>query len=149
MTGLLSRGSTVSTYANSAGMASGPARPAQTSLTVMSLRTALTFGQGQAARAACSFPAHDATLPVSLPLAAPVVAAYVIVTCGAGLLSSSRAIRMFAVANALAVGVLAWVNAAGLTSLWCGWAVVTSIAIMIQVRRDEAVVSETVVLDDG
>lgn len=81
---------------------------------------------------------HFVRYTTTIPAPLLVVTGYVLATCGAGLLSSARAIRAFAVLNALAVGVLALVNTAGLTSLWCGWAVVTSIAIVVQIRRDQS-----------
>ena len=54
---------------------------------------------------------------------------YVIATCGAFLLSSHRRIMWFGVANLLAVFVLVWIQAEGLTSLWCVWGAVASVLV--------------------
>lgn len=62
---------------------------------------------------------------------------YVIAACGALLASSDRLIRMFGVSNLAAVAVLAWLTVGGLTSLWCVWAAVTSVAIDLYLRQDE------------
>lgn len=60
---------------------------------------------------------------------------YAVVVCGALLASSHRAIVAFGVVNAIAVAVLTWVASTALTSLWCLWAAVTSVAISAHVRR--------------
>ena len=62
---------------------------------------------------------------------------YVVATCGALLLSSDRWIRSFGVANVAAVVVLVWLTVGGLTSLWCVWAAVTSVAIDLFLRDEE------------
>jgi uncharacterized membrane protein len=80
--------------------------------------------------------AHVIVYSVGIPVAPLVVSAYVAATCGAGLLSSSRLIRGFAVVNAIAVAVLVTVSTQALTSLWCGWAAVTSAAIALMLRHD-------------
>lgn len=82
---------------------------------------------------------EDYFIDYNFDLAAPyvVVPLYVVATCGAALLSSSRHILIFGVVNLAAVLVLGWFLASGLASLWCGWATVTSIAIALFVRRDE------------
>ena len=59
-------------------------------------------------------------------------ALYLVATCGAPLLSSHRLVRGFAVANVVAVGVIATVQARGLTSIWCSWAATVSILIFFQ-----------------
>lgn len=59
-------------------------------------------------------------------------ALYIVATCGAPLLSSHRLVRGFAVANVVAVGVIATVQARGLTSIWCSWAATVSILIFFQ-----------------
>ena len=61
-------------------------------------------------------------------------ALYVVATCGPPLLSSQRAIVWFGVCNLAAVGVIAFVQADGLTSLWCAWAAVVSVLIYMQFR---------------
>jgi len=62
---------------------------------------------------------------------------YVIAACGALLVSSDRLIRYFGISNLAAVTVLAWLTVDGLTSLWCVWAAVTSVAIDLYLRREE------------
>ena len=57
---------------------------------------------------------------------------YVVATCGAPLLSSFRAIVWFGVANLFAVAAIAFVQAEGLTSVWCLWAAVVSVLIFVQ-----------------
>ena len=63
-----------------------------------------------------------------------VVFLYVVATCGAILLSSHRGVVIFGIANLLAVVALAWLSTSGLTSLWCAWAAVTSVAISFHLR---------------
>ncbi|MGZ8623561.1 MAG: hypothetical protein ACXWYQ_05295, partial [Actinomycetota bacterium] len=67
----------------------------------------------------------------------------VIAACGALLASSDRLIRIFGVSNLVAVTMLAWLTVGGLTSLWCVWAAVTSVAINRYLRQEEG---RTVVL---
>lgn len=74
---------------------------------------------------------------VGIPEPGLVTFFYVLATCGAALLSSSRAILAFGVLNLGAMVVLAWLNVGALTSLWCGWAAVASLAIVLMVRHDE------------
>ena len=64
-------------------------------------------------------------------------ALYVIAACGALLVSSDRLIRYFGISNLAAVTVLAWLTVDGLTSLWCVWAAVTSVAIDLYLRQGE------------
>ena len=63
---------------------------------------------------------------------------YAVVTCGALLLSSHRRIVAFGVANAVAVAGLTWLQADALTSLWCAWAAITSMAIVGYLRHEHA-----------
>jgi len=60
---------------------------------------------------------------------------YAIVACAPPMLSSERRIATFGVANLAAVVVLVWVESSALTSLWCAWAAVTSVAIAAHLRR--------------
>jgi hypothetical protein len=65
---------------------------------------------------------------------------YIVATCGSFLLSSSRPIVWFGVANLAAVAVLVVVQSEGLTSLWCLWAATISVLIylhFLQRRRDD------------
>ena len=63
-------------------------------------------------------------------------AVYALVACAPPIFSSHRRIAGFGVANLAAVVVLAWIQSDGLTSLWCAWAAVTSIAIAMHLRRE-------------
>lgn len=78
---------------------------------------------------------HYIRYSAGVPSATLTVGAYVVATCGAGLLSSSRTIFWFAVVNVFVVALLAWVMTSALTSLWCGWAALTSIGIALMLRR--------------
>jgi uncharacterized protein DUF6629 len=62
---------------------------------------------------------------------------YVVATCGALLMASDRWIRDFGLSNLFAVGLLAWLTVGGLTSLWCVWAAITSVAIDLFLRDGE------------
>ena len=64
-------------------------------------------------------------------------AVYAVVTCAPLLLSSERPIVAFGLANLLAVALLAWLQGSALTSLWCAWAAVTSVAIATHLRRQQ------------
>jgi hypothetical protein len=66
---------------------------------------------------------------------------YIVATCASFLLSSSRQIRWFGIANLAAVGILIVIQSEGLTSLWCLWAATVSFLIylhFVQRRRDDA-----------
>ena len=67
-------------------------------------------------------------------LAVPATVVYVIATCGAPLFSRHRTIRWFGLANLAAVGAITFVQMDGLTSLWCAWAAVVSVAIYVQLE---------------
>jgi hypothetical protein len=67
-----------------------------------------------------------------------IAVAYVVATCGAALLSSDRRIRIFGVANLVAVAVIARLTIDGFASLWCAWAAVISAAIALQMRYGAA-----------
>lgn len=60
--------------------------------------------------------------------------AYVFATCGPLLLSGTRALRVFGVANLAAVAVLGYVLSAGFISLWCAWAAVFSLVVVAHLR---------------
>jgi hypothetical protein len=70
-----------------------------------------------------------------LPAGGQLTALYVIATCGALLLSSSRRIVAFGVANLIVVVLLAWLMTNAFISLWCAWAAVTSVVIDLHLRR--------------
>ncbi len=61
-------------------------------------------------------------------------AMYVLATCGVLLLSSSRRIVAFGVANVVMVGLLAWLMTHQFISLWCAWAAIASVAINLHLR---------------
>lgn len=63
-----------------------------------------------------------------------IVGLYVVAVCGALLLSSYRHVRIFGLANLVAVGVLAPLTVAGFASLWCAYAAITSGAIAAHLR---------------
>lgn len=60
---------------------------------------------------------------------------YAIVVCAPPMLSSERRVAAFGLANLAAVVALVWIESSALTSLWCAWAAVTSVAIAVQLRR--------------
>ena len=60
---------------------------------------------------------------------------YAVVACAPPMLSSDRRIALFGMTNLAAVVVLVWVESSTLTSLWCAWAAVTSVAIVAHLRR--------------
>jgi hypothetical protein len=71
---------------------------------------------------------------VHLTSGGEITALYVIATCAPPLLSSIRRLVLFGVLNVVAVAGLAWLLAAGLISLWCAWAAVASLMIVIHLR---------------
>lgn len=60
---------------------------------------------------------------------------YALVACAPPMLSSERRIAAFGLANLVAVVALVWIESSALTSLWCAWAAVTSVAIAAHLRR--------------
>ncbi len=63
-----------------------------------------------------------------------VVSLYVVAVCGPLLLSGDRRVRIFGVANLVAVVALALATADGLPSLWCMYAALASGAIALHMR---------------
>lgn len=57
---------------------------------------------------------------------------YVIATCAPPLLASYHPIVWFGAANIVAVAVIAFIQADGLTSVWCAWAAVVSVLVYLQ-----------------
>ncbi len=78
---------------------------------------------------------HHISYRVHYPFSTAVTGLYVVATCGAVLLSSSRILRLFGVINLVAVTGLAFLSADGLISLWCAWAAVTTVVINVHLRR--------------
>jgi hypothetical protein len=64
-----------------------------------------------------------------------VTTTYVLATCGAMLLSSHVPIRWYGVVNLVVVSLLACVQQNAVVSLWCVWAAITSVLIVVQLRR--------------
>ena len=60
---------------------------------------------------------------------------YVLATCGALLVASSRMLATFGLVNLAAVIALTWLTFTGLTSLWCAWAALTSVVVAAYLRR--------------
>jgi hypothetical protein len=60
---------------------------------------------------------------------------YVVATCGSLLAASDRLLAAFGLANLAVVGVINWLTFTGLTSLWCAWAAIGSVAIAVYLRR--------------
>ena len=77
---------------------------------------------------------HHIQYALTIPGGASISVLYVVATCGALLMASDRWIRDFGVSNLLAVGLLVWLTVGGLTSLWCVWAAITSVAIDLYFR---------------
>ena len=71
---------------------------------------------------------------VSLEYGGQITALYVAATCGPLLLSSNRRMVIFGILNLVAVTILAWLLATGVISLWCAWAAVASVVIVIHLR---------------
>lgn len=60
---------------------------------------------------------------------------YVLTTCGALLVASSRMLAAFGLLNLAVVIGLTWLTFTGLTSLWCAWAALTSVVVAVYLRR--------------
>jgi hypothetical protein len=60
---------------------------------------------------------------------------YVLATCGALLVASSRMLAAFGLVNLAAVIALTWLTFTGLTSLWCAWAALSSVVVVLYLRR--------------
>jgi hypothetical protein len=72
---------------------------------------------------------HHIDYTIHLGAGILISAAYVAAACGASVLTGYRHVAVFGMINVLAVAVIAYLAIDGFASLWCGWAVVTSIAI--------------------
>ena len=68
---------------------------------------------------------------------------YVAATCGPTLLSSIPRVRWFGAVNLVIVLGLARLQAAGVISLWCAWAAVASILIVLHLRTGERQTTES------
>jgi hypothetical protein len=85
---------------------------------------------GAGGEVACRYIAYD----TGVGYGGYVLPFYVVAVCGPLLLSGTRRVVLFGAANLVAVGVLSWLLASGVISLWCVWAAVTSVAIAREVR---------------
>lgn len=74
---------------------------------------------------------------IGLAYGSVIVGLYVVATCGSLLVSSHRHIVRFGALNAAAVAVLAWFQKEGFASLWCAWAALASVAIVIHLRSEQ------------
>jgi len=77
---------------------------------------------------------HHISYGIGLHAGFAIVVAYVVVTCGALLLSGYPPLAVFGAVNLVAVAVLAHLEISGFASLWCGWAALTSGAIALHLR---------------
>jgi hypothetical protein len=77
------------------------------------------------------------TYHMNLSYGGQIGALYVAATCAPMLLSSNRRLVAFGVANLAAVGTLTWLLAAGVISLWCARAAVTSVVVVAHFRAVE------------
>jgi hypothetical protein len=78
----------------------------------------------------------------------PLTALYVAATCGPLVLSSIRRMVVFGALNLGAVAVLAWLMATGVISLWCAWAAVASLVIVVHLRIRPQPVHRLVAAED-
>lgn len=76
-----------------------------------------------------SIDGHSLNYDTGVASGGQLAAVYVVACCGSLLLSSHRSIVVFGVANAVAVAFLWWALSEELTSLWCFWATIASVAI--------------------
>ena len=65
------------------------------------------------------------------------VALYVVATCGPMLRSRHQHVQWFGAANLVAAVVLGYLSKSSFISLWCLWAAVTSVAIVVHLRHAE------------
>jgi len=78
---------------------------------------------------------HHIAYDVNLAYGGVIVTLYVLATCGSMLVSSHRHVRQFGGLNLIAAGLLAWLNKSGFISLWCVWAALTSLVIVLHLRH--------------
>lgn len=81
---------------------------------------------------------HHMNYDVTIWAGIVVVIGYLIATCGPGMMSDYRHVRVFGALNAAAVAVLIIVQRSALISLWCVWAAITSVAVLMHLwKRDD------------
>jgi hypothetical protein len=88
------------------------------------------LNSGAGGEVACRYIAYDA----GVSYAGYVLPFYVIAVCAPMLLSGSRRMVIFGVANLVMVVLLGWLLASGVISLWCVWAAACSVAVDLEVR---------------
>lgn len=71
---------------------------------------------------------------VGIPIAGPVIAAYVLATCGSLLASSDAAVARFGAANLFVVPLIGWLSIEAFVSLWCAWAAIISVGVALHLR---------------
>lgn len=81
-----------------------------------------------------SIEGHHISYVVDLWHGGVLVALYVFATCGAMLVSKHRHVQWFGAANLAAAAFLTWLDKTSFISLWCLWAAVTSVAIVVHLR---------------
>jgi hypothetical protein len=64
-----------------------------------------------------------------------VAAGYVLATCGPALLGSDRVLRAFGLANVIGLALAAIVRTSAVTSVWCFYAALASVMILVHLRR--------------
>jgi hypothetical protein len=77
---------------------------------------------------------HHIGYHIQLHHAFPIVALYVVATCGAPIFSGYTHVLWFGLANIIVVAVLAKLTIDGFASLWCGYAALTAAAIALHMR---------------
>jgi len=88
------------------------------------------LNSGAGGEVACRYIAYDA----GISYGGQVLPFYVAAVCAPMLLSGSRRLLIFGVANLVVVALLGWLLARGVISLWCVWAAVTSVVVDLEVR---------------
>jgi len=87
------------------------------------------LNSGAGGEVACRYIAYDA----GISYGDYVLPSYVAAVCAPMLLSGSRRLLIFGVANLVVVALLGWLLARGVISLWCVWAAVTSVVVDLEV----------------
>lgn len=80
--------------------------------------------------------AHCVAYTTNTPYAVPSATAYVLAVCGPALLSSRRYLRWFGVVNVVGLAFAATMQEEEFTSVWCLYAAVMSVLILIHFRRE-------------
>ena len=101
--------------------------------TVSAVDSAAALAQGRGAAEACG-PAINYTIAGSAYYSGML---YILATCGALLLSSRPVLVAWGVLNGIVVVALGQWAQAGLPSLWCFWAAITSFFVAWCLRRDQ------------